>query len=89
MTDQMEFSMKREKAACRCIEWQECLRCAEEDGDKELICYCRQKVEKYLAKIKKMTLAPDYKSNCKSKPVVKPVRRRTFLERKQIQEIEK
>jgi len=53
MTNQMEFSMKREKAACRCIEWQECLRCAEEEGDKELICHCRSKVEKYLAKIKK------------------------------------
>ena len=67
MTNQMEFSMKREKAACRCIEWQERLRCAEEDSDKELICYCRQKVEKYLAKIKKIKLAPDHKSNCRSK----------------------
>lgn len=67
MTNQMEFSKKREKAARRCIEWQERLRCAEEDGDKELICYCRQKVEKYLAKIKKIKLEPDYKFNCRSK----------------------
>ena len=67
MINEMKFSMKREKAARKCIEWQERLRCAEEDGDKELICYCRQKVEKYLAEIKKIKLAPDYKSNCRSK----------------------